>query len=119
MLVSHTIGVLTDISVMAYLNAMNPKLMMLLYVLIANGIVILITNLLTMIRYRRCAGVNYFDTLSANLVLVIGLQQLFKIRVSQLVLGAATMAAVFSLALSAGFAIAFNLRIRREEDTED
>ena len=46
------------------------------------------------------------------------LQQLLRIRLNPLVLGALLAAALVFLAMSAGFAVAFNLRIWREEQEE-
>ena len=119
-LFSHGLGILTDMSMLIYLAARAPQLRWLLYAVILNGIVILISNILTFFRYRRCAGVNYFDTVCANLLFAIILQQLLRIRLSPLVMGGLTLAAMVFLACSAGSAVAFNARIGREEawDTE-
>ena len=117
-LLSHAIGLVTDISVLGYLTALNPRIRWLLFGMILNGAVILVSNVRELIRSRRCAGVNYFDTLSANLVLVVCLQQLLRIRLNPLALGALLAAALVFLAMSAGFAVAFNLRIWREEQEE-
>lgn len=114
-LLSRGIGVVTDISVLAYLTAVNPRMNWLLYTLILNAAVFLISNIRSAVLWQRCAGINYFDTLSANLVLVVCLQQLLAIRLNGLVLGVIVMAAMIFLAFSAGFCVAFNLRIDREE----
>ncbi len=114
-LLSHGIGVVTDISVLAYLTGLNPRLSWLLYALILNAAVLLISSIRSAFLWHRCAGVNYFDTLSANLMLVICLQQLLAIPLNGLVLGVVVLAAMVFLAFSAGFCVAFNLRIDREE----
>ena len=57
------------------------------------------------------AGMNYFDTLSGNLICVICLQQLFRIPLNRMIVGILLLAACVFLALSASFSIVFNLRI--------
>ena len=104
-LFSHGVGVLTDISMMAYLTAGQFRLRWILYALILNGTVILLSNLRAFGRYRR----------SANLLFVLSLQQLLQIRLTRVVLGVLSLAALISLAFSTGFALAFNARIGREE----
>ena len=66
---------------------------------------------LILFRKRQYAGVNYFDTLSSNLICAICLQQLLDIRVTGIVVTVLILAAGVFLALSAGFSIAFNARI--------
>ena len=63
---------------MIYLAARTPRLRWILYMLILNGVVILYSNARTLIRYRRCAGVNYFDSLSANLLFAVSMLYLLK-----------------------------------------
>ena len=63
-------------------------------------------------------GVNYFDTLSANLLAAICLQQMLRISLSPLVLGVLEIGTIVFLACSAGFALAFNGRIGLEEGAE-
>ncbi|MBQ9252436.1 MAG: hypothetical protein IJ188_07365 [Clostridia bacterium] len=113
-LLSHGLGLLTDGAMMIYLAARLPRLRWVLYALIMNGLVILFSNIHAFWRQHRCAGVNYFDTLSANLLFVICLQQLLNIRLSRWVLGAINLAAIIFLACSAGFAVAFNSRLGEE-----
>jgi len=114
-LLSHGLDALTDIAVLAYLNAQGPGIGRLLTVLILNGAVILCSNVMTMIRYRRCAGVNYFDTLSANLLFVICLLHLMRIPLTGILARMVELATILFLTCSAGFAVALNLRIGREE----
>ena len=110
-LLSHTIGILTDIILLGYLAALNLNLRWLLYAIIANGSIILISNIVSYARTRRCAGMNYFDTLSGNLICVICLQQLFQIPLNRMIVGILLLATCVFLALSASFSIVFNLRI--------
>ena len=117
-LFSHGVGILTDIGMMAYLAAGNAGLHGVLYALILNGAVILLSNILTYGRYRRCAGVNYFDSLSANLLFVLALQQLLQVRLAAMIKGVLGLAILIALGFSAGFALAFNSRIGREEKAE-
>ena len=115
-LVSHGIGIGTDIGMMAYLAAGVPPLRLLLYALMVNGAVILASNIRAWFRYRRCAGVNYFDTLSANLLFIISLQRLMSIPLRGWLLGALNLATLVCLVLSALFAMIFNARIGKEEE---
>ena len=115
-LISHGIGIGTDIGMMAYLAAGLPPLRWLLYALILNGAVILASNIRAWFRYRRCAGVNYFDSLSGNLLFIISLQRLMDILPGGWFLGAINLAAMICLGLSALFAMAFNARIGLEEE---
>ncbi len=62
-LFSHGVGIATDIAMMAYLGFGLPQLRWILYALILNGAMILLSNIQAFARYRRCAGVNYFDDL--------------------------------------------------------
>ena len=117
-LFSHAVGMLADLEVLAYLSGSVPRLGWLTLALALNGLVILFSNIRAFMKYRRCAGVNYFDTLSANLLAAICLQQMLRISLSPLVLGALEMGIIVFLACSAGFALAFNARIGREEGAE-
>ena len=110
-LVSHALGILTDIALLGYLTLHGSPVMWLMLGLIANGLTILVSNIRTWIRKRQYAGVNYFDTLSSNLICAICLQQLLDIRVTGIVVTVLILAAGVFLALSAGFSIAFNARI--------
>ena len=112
-LLSHTIGMLTDIVLLSYLTTLNPGLRWLLLAIALNGIIILIGNLVSLAKTHRCAGVNYFDTLSGNLICVICLQQLFRIRLNRVIFGVLMLAACVFLILSAAFSIAFNIRIHQ------
>ena len=118
-LFSHGLGILTDIGVLAYLTAGLPELRWLLYTTMLNGAVILCSNIVTHARYRRFAGVNYFDTLSANLIFLICLQQMLQIQLAPLVLGVLVLGTMVFLCFSAGFTLAFNARIGREEGLRD
>ena len=117
-LFSHGIGLITDISVLFYLTSRTARLRWLLYATIANGVIILASNILNYGRYRRCAGVNYFDTLSANLLFLICVQQLTGVLLSRIVLMVLSAAAMVFLGCSAGFTLAFNARIGQEEESD-
>ena len=115
-LLSHGIGILTDLSVVIYLAGSYPTLSWLAAAIALNGAVILFSNVKTIARYRRCAGVNYFDTLAGNLIFAICLQQILSIPLNRLATGVLALAAAVFLAFSAGFSLAFNTRIGREEE---
>ena len=115
-LFSHAVGVMTDTAMMISLAAQMPRMRWLLYTLILNGAVILISNIRTFFRFRRCAGVNYFDTLSANLLCILCLQQILRIPFNGMAVGLLGLAAAVFLIFSAGFSVAFNARIGLEED---
>ena len=115
-LFSHAVGVMTDTAMMISLAAQMPRMRWLLYTLILNGAVILISNIRTFFRFRRCAGVNYFDTLSANLLCILCLQQILRIPFNRMAVGLLGLAAAIFLIFSAGFSVAFNARIGLEED---
>ena len=61
------------------------------------------------------AGMNYFDTLSANLLFLICVLHLMRIPLAGLLPRMLEMATELFLLCSAGFAVALNLRIGREE----
>ena len=117
-LFSHAVGILTDLGTLAYLTASFPKLRWLPLALGLNGLVFLFSNVRAFMKYRRCAGINYFDTLSANLLVAICLQQLLQISLTPIVQGVLVLGTMIFLACSAGFAMAFNARIGREEGAE-
>ena len=114
-LFSHALDLLTDLGTILYLNAVDGGLRWLVLALSLNGVIILISNILSFIRYRRCAGLNYFDTLSANLLCVICLAGLTRIPLTGLLRRAMVLAAILFLGCSAGFAVTLNLRIGMEE----
>lgn len=114
-LVSHGIGVLTDVGLITWLAAGEPRLRWILCALIINGLAILISNLAAFRRFGRCAGDNYFDTLAANLLFLLILQQMLDIRVAGIVVTAIGIAILVTFVFSTGFALAFNARIGREE----
>ena len=114
-LLSHALDILTDIAVLAYISTGQARIGRLLTVLILNGVIILCSNITALIRFRRCAGVNYFDTLSANLLFLICLLHLMKIPLTGILARMAEIATILVLAFSAGFGVALNLRIGREE----
>ena len=113
-LLSHGIGMLTDFGLMIYLGTRVPMLIWLVAALVLNGTAILISSLLAMRRYHRCAGLNYFDTLSANLLCAVGLQQLLQIPLNEPVLRVLTLAILICLGLSAFSSAVFNARIGKE-----
>ncbi len=117
-LFSHAVGMVTDISMMIYLASRLPRLRWLLYVMILNGVILLFSNIRAFARFHRCAGVNYFDTLSANLLFVICLQQLIPIPLTRLMLDVLLLSTGVFLGFSTGFAMAFNARIGQEREIE-
>ena len=114
-LFSHGIGILTDFCLLTGLSAGVLPLRWLLYALAVNGAVILISNLMTAVRYRRCAGPNFYDYLSADMLCAILLLQLLKIPLPAPILWIAVLGTLMCLGLSAGFALAFNGRIGLEK----
>ena len=118
-LYSHGVGILTDLSMMIYLTALRPSLRWLLIAVIINGIVILTSNIWARLKFHRCAGINYFDTLSANLLFVVCLQQMLHIHLQGWILGALVLGTMICLGFSGAFAVAFNGRIGMEEQQEE
>ncbi|MBQ3706222.1 MAG: hypothetical protein II888_07180 [Clostridia bacterium] len=118
-LFSHTVGILTDLAMLIYLAGTGVnKLYWLVLALGLNGAAILVSNIIALSRFRRCSGLNYFDTLSANLLCVLVLRYLLQIRLTRLVSGALFLAVAVSLLFSTCFSLAFNARIGREEREE-
>ena len=115
-LLSHALDLVTDLSTLLYLNAAGGRLGRLALALAINGIVILLSNMWAFIRHRRCAGVNYFDTLASNLLCVICLAWLTRVPLTGLVRRVMELSAIFILGCSAVFAVMLNLRIGTEED---
>ena len=115
-LLSHTLSQVTDLAMLIYLHAAAPFLRWLLLALIANGIITFLSNLVSLVRSRWCAGVNYFDTLSGNLICLICFQQILHISLSRFFLGALLLLTYVFLALSAGYTVIFNLRFREEPE---
>ncbi|MBR2822881.1 MAG: hypothetical protein IKE24_04270 [Clostridia bacterium] len=114
-LFSHALDMLTDLGTLLYLNARDGGLRWLLLTLVLNAAVIFFSNIRAFIRYRRCAGMNYFDTLCSNLLCLICLAGLTSIALTRLVWRGMILAAIFFLGCSAGFAVVFNMRIGLEE----
>ncbi len=114
-LFSHALDLLTDLGVVMYLNATNGGLGWLLLALGLNAAVILVSNIWAFIRYRRCAGVNYFDTLSSNLLCLLCLAELANVPLAGFAQRILIMATVIFLGCSAGSAVVFNMRIGTEE----
>ena len=117
-LLSQGIGILTDLCLLAGPVSGTPLLRWLLYALAVNGAVILISNLAAAARYRRCAGPNFYDYLSADLRCAVLLLQLLKVPLPAPVLWIAVAAAMICLVFSAGFSLAFNGRISLEKAEE-
>ena len=107
--------ILTAIFMLSYLAAMMPQLRVLLYMQILNGMLILISNLWTFARHHRCAGVNYFDSLSANLLCVFFLQQMLRFPLNGLVQKILGLAVIGFLICSTCLAVTLNFRIASEE----
>jgi len=114
-LYSHGIGILTDIAVVAYLCATGSRLHPILWVLVGSGVVILFSNIWAGFHFRRCAGVNYFDTLSANLLCLINMKHLLDIPLLPMAMLVLMIAELAFMVCSAGFAVAFNARIGLED----
>ena len=118
-LLSQMINGLTDLTVLAYFVPTVPRLRLLLWVLVLGMVVFLVSNAIAYMRYRRCAGVNYFDTLSTNAMLSINLLLLLEIRLTRVIFGALKLVTAVFLVVAACFDIAFNARIGREERMEE
>jgi len=118
---AHEIGILTDLGMLIYLNnaAVGRRgLVWLAAALGVNGLVITVSNLWAQFRFHRCAGTNYFDTVSANLLMAINLLLLLKIRLPGPIWGILLFAELITLAFSTGFSVAFNARIGRETERD-
>lgn len=115
-LVSHVLGLITDICMLFYLYSFRPFLRWLLLVLIFNCIITIGSNFVSLVRIRWFAGTNYFDTLSANLICFICFQQILDITLPRFFLGYLLILTYVFLVLSAGYTVIFNLRFREETD---
>ncbi len=118
-LFSHAVGVLTDLSLLIWLDlaGIRPEFRWLWTALTANSLILQISNVWAFFRFHRCAGVNYFDTVSANLLLAVILMSLLEISLPGPVRGVLLLAEMVTLLMSAGFAVAFNARIGKETET--
>lgn len=116
-LLSHALGLITDICMLAYLYAVHPSLWLLLAAVAANSAICLLSNAVSLFRTHWCAGVNYFDTLSANLICFICFQRILKILLPRLFSGALLLLTYIFLALSAGYTVIYNLRFRKDPET--
>ena len=114
-LLSHAIGILTDLGLLLYLSSGARWLSWMALAVVLNGAAVLISSLTAFYRYRRCAGLNYFDTLSANLLCFLCLQRLLRIHIARPIGGIVLLVTLLCLLFSALFALAFNARIGREE----
>ena len=117
-LYSHAVGILTDLAGLLWLTNETASIGWVALGLGLNGLMILVSNIFTFFRYRRCAGLNYFDTLSANLLCVLCLQQLLRIRLNPLGFFILSLAILIFLTCSAGFALVFNARLGLTETEE-
>ncbi len=113
-LMSHALGIVTDICMLAHLQTGNPELRPLLFAVIANCLINLSCNTVFLLRERWCAGVNYFDTLSGNLICFICFQQILEIPMVGFFFRALLLLAYIFLGLSVGYSIIFNTRFREE-----
>lgn len=116
-LFSHALGLITDICVVGHLTSQDAHLAPLLVGIILNALVIMISNAVSLIRIRKCAGVNYFDTLSGHMICFICLCRLANLRLNRMMEGALVLGTLVFLACSAGFAIAFNARMKEKDET--
>lgn len=119
-LLSHALGLITDICMLAYLHAVQSTYssFWLLVALLANTAICFISNTFSLFRTRWCAGVNYFDTLSANLICFTCFQQFLGIRLPRLFSGGLLLLTCVFLVLSAGYTVIYNLRFRNEPETQ-
>ena len=115
---SRGLEIATEAAALIWLNAGRKTPGWLSAALLMNGAVFLVSNLHAVFRYHRCAGINYFDTVSENLLCLLCLLHMTEIQTAGVLLRALTLAAGIALVFSAGFTAAFNLRIGREERTE-
>ena len=116
--VSHCLGLVTDIIMVAWLSTDFILLRPLFFTLVANALVILISNLTTFFRIHRLAGVNYFDNLSGNLVFLSCMLLLLNIVLRRFIFFILQIITILMLLLSAAFTIAFNHRLIRDSETE-
>ena len=114
-LMSGALDALTNLSAAVYLRMTAGLSRWIVPALILNCAVILASNIHAFYRYRRCAGLNYFDTVSSNLLCLICLVRLTGIPMTGILSRILETAAVFFLLCSAGFGVALNMRIGREE----
>ncbi len=115
-LLSHTLGLITDICMFSYLYSFRPFLHWLLLALAANCLITVGSNIISLVRTRWFAGTNYFDILSANLLCFICFQQILNIALARFFLGHLLILTYIFLALSAGYTVIFNMRFREKTD---
>ena len=116
-LMSHALGMVTDICMLLYLVSLRPALRWLLLALVLSFFITVLSNFISLVRTRWCAGVNYFDTLSAHLICFLCFQQMLHIRLAPLFFGGLLLLTYIFLGLSAGYTVIFNLRFRDEIET--
>ncbi len=117
-LLSHTLSLAADICVLSFLNISHPAVRILLWTLIANALICVLSNIISLIRTRWCAGCNYFDVLSAHLICFICFQQLLNISLVSFFLDWILIAAYIFLGLSTAYSVIYNLRYREAAVSE-
>ena len=115
-LLSHFLSLVTDCCMLIYLSALSPFLRWLLLALITNTVITLLSNFISLVRTRWCAGINYFDTLSANLICFICFQQILKVYLTRVFFSVLLLLTYVFLALSTAYTVIFNLRFKEEPD---
>ncbi len=117
-LLSHALSLFTDICVLSLLTVSYPVVRFLLLGVIGNCAVYLLANIFSLIRTRWCAGCNYFDMLSANLIALICFQLLLDVVLIPFFFDALLLVTYVFLGVSAVHTIVYNLRFREGPDAE-
>lgn len=115
-LLSHTLALAADILILGFLYTAHPAIRILLWVLITNWLLCVLSNIISLIRTRWCAGCNYFDVVSTHLICFVCLQQLLNIPLVSFFLNGILIAVYVFLGLSSGYSVIYNLRYRNKAD---
>ncbi len=115
---SHALGLLTDICVLSFLSLSGRAVTMLLFFTIGNFLVFLLSNIITKIRTQWCAGCNYFDMLSANLICFICILHLLDIPLVPFFRDALMLATYIFLGVSAVHTVIYNARSPIDPEVE-
>lgn len=116
-LLSHALSLVTDACVLIHLFTVRRCPGLLLIAFVAASLIHFASNSVSLILMHWCAGINYFDLLSVNLICFLCFQQMMEIRLPGFFSGALLLLTCVFLALSAGYTVIYNLRYREEPET--
>lgn len=114
-ILSHGITLLTDAVMVFRLAQNNSKLYLLSAMLALCLLVFIFMNLHTYFHANRCAGTNYFDTLTANLFGIFNVSQFLGIRLTALTATVCRLVLAGTVICSMIYELIFNLRVLRKE----